>query len=339
MTSAYCLTCNEQVTETPAGTCPQGHTVSSRAEGPQPWVGHAGGGRPTQTETVEPTWRDVDLAELQESAVGTNHGNGHANGSATNGHANGGLVNGSATHGTATDGVAHAREPANGAASDELAAMLAEALSGATLPAIDDTPAPDMPVQGTPLEDLAPAVDEFPAAVPPPALDHADPAPAQDLGDDRGWDDLATLAAELQLDDRGEDTGPQAAPTPAPGPEPEDRSRSAVEDLAMSLGLDLSDGAAADPVTPPVPAAPPVDFTPPPPPVNTPPPPPVFDAPPPPAFEAPAPTPPPPPPAPVEPAPLHEPAPPMPAPAEEAPTADRIDLTNFTAGGRRVGGR
>ena len=176
---AYCLTCNEQVHETVGGTCPLGHPVTAPDHGPEPWVGFA-----TPTTTAWDTAvddHDVPMERLGMDGRPVAHAgvNGHAgiNGHATaNGHANG-SVNGHAVGG------GHGRgEDPDGA--DDLAALLAEALHGA--------------------EAAEPEVEEPEPETPRPG----DPADAST----EDWDDLASLAAELQLDaDHGVDDGPTAA--------------------------------------------------------------------------------------------------------------------------------
>jgi hypothetical protein len=180
-------------------------------------------------------------------------------------------------------------------------------------------------------------VVEEPMAFDPPAVEDPAPAPAED------WDDLASLAAELQLETDVAETPVEDMPVAAGEPDAPvawdvDEVETADMDalLAELTGEDL----AAD-VDPELPAA--VDEPvaesseaqlPPPPPMDVAPA--AFDAPPPPEGSVP------PPPPPPMPAAWDElPAEDVPAAPEDVPSAPPapadVDLMNFTASGRRVG--
>lgn len=254
MARAYCLTCNEQVVETPSGTCPLGHPVAAHEPGPEPWVGFAGDTVPGHTEVATD---EADVPDQQLARVDV-HGRVHAH-AGVNGHANG-AVNG------------HAASLPTSDVGDDLSALLAEALGSA-----------DAPTE----------------AAPPVASSEADTAWATDHEVE---DDLASLAAELQLgDDLDSDDGPA---TVAPAD---------VDDLLAELtgGVSQLDSATAlfeDPT-------------------------PFGDAPPP-ADDVPS-------------APTAEPVDIWAEAAAEVPTDDdvpvdeapapRVDLSNFTARGKRVG--
>lgn len=209
MSRAYCLTCNEQVMVTASGTCPEGHAVTSQDSGPEPWVGRADEGVGQAGEDHQPataSLHDVDVTELQELQVAgvattQSNGNGQANGHAhENGHR-------APSHDVPTQAEAPPpapveRQRANSQASDDLAAMLAEALQSPTDEA--DAAVPEDPATGP---------DEAPTA-----QTHDTGTPPEPEGEE--WDDLAALAAELQLDtslpaDARED---EPAPTDTPAP-------------------------------------------------------------------------------------------------------------------------
>ena len=270
MSRAYCLNCNEQVMVTASGTCPSGHRVAPDHAGPEPWVGNAGEQEPTAAAV-----QDVDLAALQQLQVagavtGGTNGNGHtaAHGHpARNGHAPANGTNTAPEDDAAPSTPTVHRERANSQASDDLAAMLAEALQSEG----------DDPVE-------TPAA----SAPPPEAAPAADPtsAPPSDADDDEAASDLAALAAELQLDTslpsdtEAEQPSAPASPTPDPAaeiwsspapPEPE-AEPTWPSDVADTADEDLSSPASvAEPVldqTPPPPAetpeadsGPPVDLT------------------------------------------------------------------------------
>lgn len=228
MSRAYCLTCNEQVTMTASGTCPDGHAVSADdGAGPEPWVGSAA------DETVEATsaMQEIDIADLQElQAVGASSANGNGHASANgNGTTNGHL----AGHGHAP--TPDTRDPeddpaprpvdrqrANSQASDDLAAMLADALQA---PGADDAPT-----------SAGPEVD------PPPTTDSVTDTPSTSgpgsqptAEDEEDWSDLATLAAELQLDtglpQGAQDDEPEAPTGAQVDDEPADVATAPDEDL------------------------------------------------------------------------------------------------------------
>lgn len=319
---AYCLTCNEQVTETPSGTCPLGHPVTAHDQGPEPWVGFAGSGGAGQA-TPPPGTRleaqpSVEMERLDADGRSVAHAGLGRTAQTTNGVANG------AVHGTPLGGDHRAPGP------DDLAALLAEALDDS-----DELHHSD--------HDSAPgAWTEAPTDEPP-----ADPpAPIEDAPTD--WGDLASLAAELQLDgDSRADDGP-AAEAPAPdAPTVPAFDEAAIDSADIDqLLAELTGGTthADAPGAPPAPAPDPAPRA-----AAPPPPPPA-----PPAPPAPA-APPPPAPAPAPDASLVDwdtlptddvpSAPPVadaadtwdaPAPADTSP-APPVDLTNFTARGRRVG--
>lgn len=326
MSRAYCLTCNEHVHETPSGTCPLGHPVAADGYGPEPWVGFAGD---TETDVAEVQMHHLDThgrprehAGVGQQRNGTPHVNGTVNGSATgspNGHV-GSLASSSVAFPSVNGGDG---PTPNDLASDDLTALLAEAL-----------------------RDNA-AEEQVPAPVEEARAPADDPAPASH-DDDADWSELASLAAELHLDEEvATDDGPgaPAPPTSAPLPPhssaadtPEgELSAGSIDDLLAELTGGTSDAAptAADaPVEPPHAPEPPVA-----PPVAPPPPPPAVpvddtmarDVPPSPDDVGSAPT-----ADPVdvwaEPAPAEE-----PAPVEETTAAPTVDLYNFTARGKRVG--
>lgn len=258
MSRAYCLTCNEQVAPTPSGTCPLGHPVAAHDHGPEPWVGFAGDGR----SVVHAGHRTTGAAAAAE---GVSHAG--ANG-----------------HGPTGDGGADEHT------GDDLAALLAEALGGAT-----DTPTA------------------------PPADQPSAHAATTESAPDADRDDLAALAAELQMD--------PAEPA---------FDEAAIDSADIDALLAELTGGIADPADAPV--APPAT-TPEPPqaheePVTPPPPPPpptdtaLFgDVPPPPEDVPSA------PPATEAVDPWDEPAPEASAPPTPAAP---VDLTNFTARGKRV---
>ena len=287
MSRAYCLTCNEQVHETAGGTCPLGHPVAAPDHGPEPWVGVAAPTTGWAHEAVD----DHDVAMERVGMDGR-----HVAHAGVNGHARaGGQTNGSA-NGHGPD-----------AGSDDLAALLAEALQDSAPPAQDREDAPnDLPSSGTASEASSDAED---------------------------WSDLASLAAELQLDaDQAADDGPAApppTPTPStPGPDPSAFDEASIDSADIDELLAELTGSSPDAAPAPEAAAPP------PPPVIPPPPP--------------------------EPVPVSDSIPPLddlrspPPTAEEPPglwdetdldtgvdheaPAPPVDLTNFTARGRRVGG-
>ena len=190
MSRAYCLTCNDQVEETAGGTCPLGHPVATPDHGPEPWVGFAGTGR-AGVGTDELEDHDVPMARIDTfgrpvahaTVNGHNGHNGHE--VPTNGHALGG------GHGAA-----------DSQAADDLAALLADALgdqasSTGTPEPTEATPDPDEVLEQLERD----FVDEL-----------------QETTDPGGeWDDLASLAAELQLDaDQGADDGPGPAVPESP---------------------------------------------------------------------------------------------------------------------------
>lgn len=204
MSRAYCLTCNEQVDETIGGTCPLGHPVAAHDAGPEPWVGFAGQGA---ASAIGGTLA-VSNGHRQGASNGTVHANGHHNGT---GHVNGALAAPSPV----------TRAPANGAASDDLTAMLAEALreQAPATPAMEPPapPTPSAPVTRGPVTD--PAHEDLADLFRAPG---GAPEPAPPADGDSGWDELALLAAQLQVGEapRGDD-GPEArADTPPSAPEP-----------------------------------------------------------------------------------------------------------------------
>lgn len=204
--TAYCMTCDEQVHETPSGTCPAGHPLSSSEDfGPEPWVGFAASAagaaassRPAERaadSSPAPRYHSVDVAGLQEAPVA--HGaNGNGNGNAAD-----------VAPPPPPPAPEPRREPAVGDASDELASMLADAFDQA------DVPTEDVPDPHT-VDDDVPDVPDVPAPadVPEPP---ATPTGAPDAPPARDWDDLATLAAELELEDRGGATQPEPRDVPA----------------------------------------------------------------------------------------------------------------------------
>jgi hypothetical protein len=247
---AYCLTCNEQVHETLAGTCPLGHPVTAAGHGPEPWVGFAGNGEAPRAATTrveeypEPRQLErLDAAGRPVVHAGSRSTNGHANG-----HANGQGVALGGGHGSSDpfpstfghrssfavgdDAPARPTEraPANSQATDDLAALLAEALrEGEPTPPADGgvdvvedrwTPSAQEPVE-TPVAtdadvldlrdgtevDAGPAwgQDDPVADWDAPVADWDDPVPTEPEQD---WDELASLAAELRLEEGPRDDGP-----------------------------------------------------------------------------------------------------------------------------------
>lgn len=341
MSRAYCLTCNEHVHETPSGTCPLGHPVAADGYGPEPWVGFAGD---TDTEVTEVQMHRLDThgrprehAGVSQHSNGTPHVNGAMNGSA-NGSSNGHAGSFASSSSVAFPSVNGSDRPSpNDLASDDLTALLAEALR-------ENTPEEQAPAPADAVDDVVTPVDD-PGYTPAPPASH----------DDADWSELASLAAELHLDEEvATDDGPRATappvtPEPDPLPLPDapvddtfegELSAGSLDDLLAELtgGTPETAPTAVDaPVEPPPPAAPPV--APPAPPVAPPPPPAVpddtmaWDAPPPPDDVGSVPT-----ADPVdiwaEPTPVQE---PEPAPVEEPTAAPTVDLYNFTARGKRVG--
>ncbi len=376
MSRAYCLTCNEHVHETPSGTCPLGHPVAADGYGPEPWVGFAGD---TETELAEVRMHHLDTdgrprehAGVGQHVNGTAHVNGSLNGSAngsSNGHA-GSLASSNVAFPSVDDSD---RPVTSDLASDDLTALLAEALRENAPEEPDAAPVdePHAPADGlhASVDEPHASVDEAHARADDPVHPPVAPAPHQDEDD---WSELASLAAELHLDEEvATDDGP--APTAPPEPEPllpspspvadtpeAELSSASIDDLLAELTGGTADPAPASaeaPVEPPpvTPPPPPVS----PPPVSPPPPAPAdpvddataWDAPPPPAvpvdettaWDAP------PPPDDVGSAPTAEPvdiwaeAAPVEAPAVEEPPVEEptaapvVDLYNFTARGKRVG--
>lgn len=376
MSRAYCLTCNEQVLETAGGTCPEGHPVTAHDEGPEPWVGFAGDSDVSVDGSRLGTRRPVEMARVDAAGRPVAHAGSRANGSA-NGAANGygsGLGGGHgssdpfpSTFGHRSSFAADAapatpteRAPANGQAADDLAALLAEALSQspAKEPETADTDAPtaegetdawseafrdDLPGETTDLD-----------TVDADALEAAEDHRADGAVDDHAppWDDLASLAAELHLEADHRDDGPTAAPPVEPAPtslgepsfgEPSfdeaDIDSADIDELLAELTGSPSPAPEAT-TPPPPPPAPAPEPEPPAPEAFTPPPPPAappttpapsadttpWDAPPPPNDVPSAPS----APEPVDAWDEH-------VPTDHAP-APTVDLTNFTARGGRVSG-
>lgn len=199
MARAYCLSCNELVTVTASGTCPEGHAVSTDEHaGPEPWVGYAGDREvPAAANHHGGT---IDIALLQEAPPRTNgHDHGHVDGLA---HALADLHDpdrdGEASHGT-RDG--DGAEPVAEEAVDDVWAQLSSL----------DAELADLDVE---LDQLGTA-EIAPEA--PPAGDPADTPPSDafsshdvDLEPGEAWDELAHLAAELSVDDDGDDDAPTA---------------------------------------------------------------------------------------------------------------------------------
>lgn len=376
MSRAYCLTCNEQVTETPAGTCPSGHPVTTDDVGPEPWVGFVGDDPaparpPVEAATVAPPLSRIDAAGQPMAHAVNGHASGHVNG---NGRSLGGgqgandpfpSTFGHRSSFTTDEAAARTeRAPASGQASDDLAALLAEALGSST------PPAEDAADEGAGLFDHAPAAEAEAAHEPPPVPPSADePAPTPPASDE-DWGDLASLAAELQLDADTRDEAPAAAhdpvasapdaavpDTPGSGDElaaddldalmaeltgdplpAEDAPAMPEEPAAANPAEEVADEPAAAMPAPSWDPVPPGDAPPPPEPVPSAPPAPESVAP----WDTPS--------APVgdhspwEDPSLLEQLQPDPSPYDdvpEAPAADTdaapVDLSNFTASGRRVG--
>lgn len=354
MSRAYCLTCNEHVHETPSGTCPLGHPVAADGFGPEPWVGFAGD---TETHAAEVPMQHLgsDGLPREHASVGTPYLNGSVNGSgngSSNGHA--GSLAASSVAFPSVNG--NDGPGSNDLASDDLTALLAEALrehapeEHPTTPMDEPTSPPDEafpPVDeavAAPVDEAVAPVDE---ASPPP---NAGPAAAPDEAD---WSELASLAAELHLDEHvATDDGPSAPPPPAEPPPhtpadsaPEgDLSASSIDDLLAELAGGTTDSA------PPVDDAPVEPSHAPEPPVGESWPDPADDIA---AWDTPAPA---PPVAPTEDAPSWDAPPPSDdvgsvpeadlddiwaepdaAPVEEPTPAPTVDLYNFTARGKRVG--
>lgn len=312
--TAYCMTCDEQVHETPSGTCPAGHPLSSSEDtGPEPWVGFAASAagaaatsRPAERaadSSPPPRYHSVDVAGLQEAPV--SHGvNGNGNGHAPE-----------VTPPPPPPAPEPRREPAVGDASDELASMLADAFDRVE-PPTEDAPGPAA------VDDDVPNLPDLPE-VPAPAdvsEPSAPPTDASDAPPARDWDDLATLAAELELADR---SGPAQ-------PEPRDVPAAEVADAPAVPAEDV-------PMAPPPPAGPPLSQEPPPaeaPPTELP----AADAPPLPPLDPVAPL-----DTDVDPLWDHVDAPAVPSAAEApevepAPPTPTVDLGNFTARGTPVRG-
>lgn len=329
MSRAYCLTCNEQVHETPSGTCPLGHTVAAEDLGPEPWVGFAGD---TETDAAAQVPHLDAAGRPREHAVVGHHAHAvpHVNGSA-NGHATSfpsADLPPPATHAHGpTSPAAHAS--ASDTADDDLAALLAEALREGAVQ--DPTPPHDGP----------PSIDTEPSD-----------------GGGTDWGELASLAAELQLDEHvATDDGPGTAPEPPepiapesispdstspepaaawpsdpatswPEPEaptdemPDELSAANIDDLLIELtgGTPSPEPPVSEPTTPPPPPAPA-------PPAAS-----VADSP---IWDTPA------PPEDVPSAPAADPADIWAdadeVPAVDTPPAPAVDLYNFTARGARVG--
>lgn len=315
--TAYCMACDEQVHETPSGTCPAGHPLAgSEDTGPEPWVGFAASaagaaatGRPAERaadSSPPPRYRSVDVAGLQEAPV--SHG---VNGNGSGQHA-------PEVTSPAWPAPEPRREPSVGDASDELASMLADAFDQVE-PPTEDAPGPDAVIDDAPSVPDVPA----PADVPDPP---ATPTGASDAPPARDWDDLATLAAELELEDRGETPKPE--PRDVPAAEVADEPAAPVNETPTA--------------PPPPPAGPPLSQEPPPadlPPADlTPADPPATDIAPPPALDPVA-------PLDADGDPLWDPVDPPAVPsapeapeAEPAPPTLTVDLGNFTARGTPVRG-
>lgn len=335
MSRAYCLTCNEQVVETPSGTCPLGHPVTAHEQGPEPWVGYAGDEEdahtwpapapapaPAAASAVPLERLDTDGRPLTPTSASNGHRHAHTNGHvASLGGGQGDSDPFPSTFGhrssftSSDDGSARAeRAPAAGKAADDLAALLAEAL------------------------------DAHPDSAPADVADDAVVRPVEAVEDtpttEDDWGDLASLAAELRLDgDHRTDDGPAAVPD-ADAPHGDlDAAPSVTPDGAGELGAqdvdtwleeltgrpgadeDLPAWLAAPPPAPDEAEAPQVasEPAPPTPDAATPPPPPSDDVP------------------SLPPAPEAEVGPDELAPPAPEPPAVAVDLTNFTARGKRVG--
>lgn len=372
MSRAYCLTCNEQVLETAGGTCPEGHPVTAHDEGPEPWVGFAGDSDVSVDGSRLGTRRPVELARMDAAGRPVAHAGSRTNGS-TNGAVNGygsalGGGHGSSdpfpsTFGHRSSFAADAapaspteRAPANGQAADDLAALLAEALS--ETPAQDpeladtDTPAAEVDTGGwseVVRDDQAIDTTDL-DTVDADALEAVDDHRTDGAGDaDHAppWDDLASLAAELHLEADHRDDGPTAAPPVDPAPTSLDApsfDESAIDSADIDALLAELTGspsptpeAATPPPPPPAPAPEPerparTAFAPPPPPDASPAAPaPSADTSP---WDAP-------PPLDDVPSALSAPEPVdawyEPVPTDDVP-APMVDLNNFTARGGRVGG-
>jgi hypothetical protein len=277
VSSAYCMTCNDQVLDL-AGSCPEGHPIGGEDLSPEPWVGHANAsGSSTPSPPPPPPPPPAAPPTAQAGHV---NGSGAVNGSAAvNGF---GAVNGSAASNGSGAGHEHVereamahqvtsftpaasdvdgfggravhRAPATGEAADELAAMLASALSSSPDPAGSTVdPAPSAPqdqtasdldgpwvgstnghgntptASGSPTPPWTDAdLDDFLAASTAAADAVADtaPPPAPEAADN-DWADLASLAAELRLDDANVD----ALPPPPPAPETQLPASDSLVDL------------------------------------------------------------------------------------------------------------
>lgn len=240
MSRAYCLTCNEHVHETPSGTCPLGHPVATNGFGPEPWVGFAGD---TAADAAEVPMQHLDTsgqprehAGVGQSRNGTSHANGTVNGSA-NGSSNGHVAS-LASSSVAFPSVEGSDQPTpDELASDDLTSLLAEALRQNS---------PEEPAT-TPTDEPAPSVDEEWSPRPT-----AEPAASDDGAE---WSELASLAAELHLDETvASDDGPGAPVAPVAEPTPHgptdlapegDLSASSIDDLLAELT-----GGTADPAPP-----------------------------------------------------------------------------------------
>lgn len=204
MSRAYCLTCNEQVMVTASGTCTSGHPVATHDAGPEPWIGRASTdddtisvertSEPGLERTSEPVTErgselaEVDVAELQElHHVGAGIGSGRGNGHV-------GAANGYATEGHSPNG-----HVANGHV-DRASAE----------------PVTRHPANSQVSDELAAMLAE--------AFNSEGDGEATTEQESEDWGDLATLAAELELD--GSSAQAEApvdvptAPEPPSAPEP-----------------------------------------------------------------------------------------------------------------------
>lgn len=237
MARAYCLTCNEEVEVGDADLCPRGHRVVAEDLGPQPWIGRALShvGMPMRNQREEAT----DMSQHEDPAA------------------------------------PEPDEPAEPQAEepDELARLLAD---------IDDGGPADLP-----LDDEADG-DLFESAGLPDAPESATaPAEAEDGPDGAGQ--LAALAEELALhaegspdDDNDDDSlGPLdeamtdwdrsdeaivAPSAPVPTDELDEPEAAEASDVAPATADELVVEAASIPPPPPAGSAPPVASPPPPPP-------------------------------------------------------------------------